>query len=92
MNLTYFDAKRELKKIYELGLKAIQHKNEKYINYLLLDLDKLENALKDKFSVDTFGLYVLKKDIDGVRFSIFTKLKKKKQEMLHEKKSRRNTS
>jgi len=88
---TYFDAKRELKKIYDLGLKAIQRKDDKYINFLLLNLDELEDALKDKFIVDAFGLHVLKKDIDGMRHLLTTKLKKKKAEdSAHAKKSPRN--
>lgn len=92
MDLTYFDVKRELKNIYELGSKAIQQKNQKYINFLLLNLDKLENRL-DKTDIDSFGLHVLKKEIEGMRFFLITKLQKKKAEDLaHEKKSRRNTS
>ncbi len=93
MKLTYFDAKRELKKIHGLGLKAITRKDEKYINFLLLNLDELENALKDKFSIDAFGMHVLKKDIEGMRFLFISKLKKKKAEdSANEKTSRRNTS
>lgn len=78
MNLTYFDAKREIKKIYGLGLKAIHRKDDKYINFLLLNLDGLENALKNKFNIDIFGSYVLKKNIDGMRSFLITKLKKEK--------------
>lgn len=90
---TYFDAKRELKKIYGLGLKAIQRKDEKYINFLLLNLDELENALKEKFNIDAFGLHVLTKEINGMRYFLTTRLKKKKAEdAAHEKKSRRNIS
>lgn len=93
MGLTYFDAKRELKKIYGLGLKAIHLRDDKYINFLLLNLDGLENALNIKFNIDTFGLHILKKEIDKMRFFLSTTLKKKKAEdIANEKKSSRNTS
>ena len=89
---TYFDARRELKKIYGLGLKAIQRKDDKYINFLLLNLDELEGALQDKFNIDAFGLHILKKDIDGMRHFLVTKLEKKKTEdAAHEKKRRKST-
>jgi len=88
--LSYFDAKRELKKIYNLGLKAIQRKDDKYINFLLFNLDQLDDALNNRFNIDAFGLYVLKKEIDGMRYSITTGLKKKKTEdAAHEKKRRK---
>jgi hypothetical protein len=90
-NSGYFDAKRELKKIYNLGQKAIQRKDDKYINFLLLNLDELENALKT-FNIDAFGLHILKKDISGMRHFLTTKFKKKKAEdAAHEKKSRRSS-
>src|ERR1041385_2426176 len=88
----YFDSKRELKKIYNLGQKAIQRKDDKYINFLLLNLDELEDALKIKFNIDAFGLHILKKDISGMRHFLTTKLKKKKAEdAANEKKSRRSS-
>lgn len=104
MKLTYFDAKRELKKIYGLGLKAVHRKDEKYINFLLFSLDELENALSDKFDLNTFASHILKKEIDGMRFLLTTKLKKKKaddaafiklkkkkvEDAAHEKKGPRN--
>lgn len=87
--LTYFHAKREIKKIYGLCLKAIRAKDEKYINFLLLKLDELEDALKDRFVLDVFGTHVIKKDIDGMRHLLTTRLKKKKAEdASNEKKSR----
>ena len=88
---TYFDAKRELKNIYNLGLNAIKRKDEKYINFLLLNLDELRSALKDKFDLNAHGFYVLKKEIDAMRFLIVTRLKKKiTEDAANEKKSRRN--
>lgn len=93
MKPTYFDAKNELKKFYGLGLKAVKRKDEKYINFILLNLNELENALKDKFNIDRFGLHILKKDIAGMRFFLISKLKEKKtKETANEKKSHRNTS
>lgn len=89
----YFDAKREIKKIYELGLRAIQRRDKKYINYLLFNLDELERDLKDKFNIDAFGLHILKKDIDGMRHLLTTRLQKKlAEDAANEKKSRRNLS
>lgn len=88
---TYFDAKREIKKIYGLGLKAIQRKDQKYINFLLLNLDELERDLKDKFNINAFGWHILKKDIDGMRHLLTTRLKKKiKEDAANEKKGPRN--
>lgn len=92
MNTSYFNVKREIKKIYGLCLKAIKQKDISYINFLLLNLDNHEDKLK-KMNIDSFGLHVLKKEIEGMRFFLITKLQKKKAEDLaHEKKSRRNTS
>ncbi len=65
--LSYFDAKRELKKIYQLSIKAMQRKDSKYINYLLSNLDQLEVALIDKFELSAFGRYVLNKDIKKMK-------------------------
>lgn len=91
MEFTYFDAKRELRKIHGLGMKAIHRKDDKYINFLLLSLDELENALQDKFNIDAFGLHILKKDIDGMRFKLTTELKNKHAEdAANEKKSRKS--
>lgn len=91
MKSTYFDAKRELKRIHGLGLKAIQRKDVKYINFLLFNLDKLENALSHDFELDMFGSHVIKKEIDGMRYLLTTKLKKKTAEdAAHEKKGPRN--
>ena len=90
--LTFFDAKREIKKIYGLGMKAIKRKDDKYINFLLLNLDELEGALEDKFKIDRFGLHILKKDIDGMRHLLVTGLEKKKTEdAAYEKKRRKST-
>jgi hypothetical protein len=65
--LTFFDAKRELKQIYALGLKAIKRKDAKYINYLLFNLEQLDKALIDKFKLDQFGRYVIGKEIKKMR-------------------------
>lgn len=87
----YFDAKKEIKKIYGLGLRAIQRRDEKYINYLLFNLDELERDLENKFNINAFGLHVLKKEIDGMRYLLTTRLKKKiAEDAANEKKSRRN--
>lgn len=88
--MNYFEAKREIKKIYGLGLKAIQRKDGKYINFLLLKLNELETALSD---IDTFGMYVIKKEIDGMRYFLTTTLKKKiAEDVRNEKKSRGHIS
>lgn len=89
---SYFDAKREIKKIYNLGVNAIARKDEKYINFLLLKLNELKGELKEKYKLNTHGSYVLRKDIDSLRFLFLTKLKKKiAEDAAHEKKSRRST-
>jgi len=89
-NLIYFNIKRQIKKIYSLGLKAIQRKDQKYINLLLLNLDELECDLTNKCT-ESFTLHLLKKDIDEMRHLLTTRLQKKVQEdAAYEKKSRRN--
>jgi len=74
---SYFDAKRELKKIYGLGLKAIKRNDAKYINYLLFNLKQLEDSLSEKFDIDAFGTYALKKEIGRMRVFMALKLKGK---------------
>lgn len=91
MNLTYFDAKAEIKKIHNFGMKAIKSKDVKYINFLVSNLDQLESSLKDKFVLDAFGLYVLKKEINQMRHLLTTKIKKSIEDNINDKKSRRNT-
>lgn len=71
--LSYFDAKRELKTIYNHGLKAIERKDRKYINFLLSNLDQLEKALIDKFELTSFGKYVLNKEIKKMRLFLSQK-------------------
>ncbi len=77
---SYFDAKRELKKIYGTGLKAIKKQDAKYINFLLSELDQLENSIQDKdiYELDRFGMSVIKKDIKRVRAKLNIKFEVKK--------------
>lgn len=77
MDLTYFDAKRELRKIYGFSLKAIKDDDKKYINFLILNLKQLKDCLETKFKIDAFGLYVLNKEIKQMLNFLDTKLKKK---------------
>lgn len=91
--MNYSNIKRELKKIYGEGIKAISKADDKYINFLLLSLDKLDNKLINILNLDTFGLYLIKKDIKKMKTFFIEQLKKKKIEvMAHEKKSRRNST
>ncbi len=63
--MNYFDAKREIKTIYGLGVKAIRRKDTKYINFLISNLDKLKITI-DTANVNNFGKYVIKKDIRNI--------------------------
>lgn len=92
MALGYFDAKKELKNICRLGYKAINKKDSHYINFLLSNLDQLENALKDKFVINAFGTHILIKDINYMRFFLIDGLKKKKaKDVYNERKNTKNT-
>jgi hypothetical protein len=63
--MDYFDIKRELSKIYGLGIKAIKRKDAKYINFLLSELDKMKEML-DLEDMDNFGKYVANKSIKNI--------------------------
>lgn len=86
---SYFDAKREIKKMYSFGLKAIKKQDSKYINFLLSELDRLEDLIQDEtvYELDKFGLSILKKDINWVRAKLSMDNKKLK-DSTNEKKSR----
>jgi hypothetical protein len=75
MKKTYFDAKSELKKTYNQGVRAIKNKDARTINYCLSVLDQLEKDLTDKFELDTFGRHIITKEIKKMRSFLSQKLK-----------------
>lgn len=89
MSISYFDFKRDLKKIYMLGNRAIKDKDIKYINLLVFSLNDLKSLLennKDEFN--TFGYYIINKEIEQMRGLFASKLNDKGRN--NDKKSTRN--
>jgi hypothetical protein len=90
MKLTYFDARRELKRIYWLGVKAIKQLDNRYTIFLTFELDKLQKTLADKFDIDNFGLYLINKEIKQIKAFLAEELKKKTK-VVNETKSKAST-
>jgi hypothetical protein len=67
MPLTYFDARRELRKIYHLSVMANKSNDTKYINYAVLGLEQLEKALNDTADINNFGKHIIAKEIKSMR-------------------------
>ncbi len=62
MQLSYFDAKKELKRIYQLSNQALKSKNRMSINSLLSGLKELHESMNDS-NMDNFGKYLIGKEI-----------------------------
>jgi hypothetical protein len=64
---SYFDVKRKLKQIY-----IQSQKNPKHINYLVYELEDIKNALNDMNTLDSFGKYILSKEIKNLHYMLST--------------------
>ena len=74
MELSYLDIRKAIKKIYGHGLYSLSKGDEKSINYLLLDLDRLKNIIDKIIIVDNNDL---KKEAYIVYRFLADKLKEK---------------
>lgn len=75
MEFTYFDVKRELKKIYQLAHRALKKDDAKSINFLLSQLDQLSEKLNGNTDIDSFGHHVLNKDVEHIKYILMKKKK-----------------
>ena len=87
---SYFDVKRELKKIYERGVGAIKKLDARYINSLLSILNTLKTDIDTDDNINAMGKQILRKEITYLSFLLPSKLKKA--EETNEQKSRKHTS